>query len=227
MSGLHTKRRQIRTSKLFGKFAKDLVICGGIVHAKAIAIGEPTRENDFMDIDIEALTIVNAQKGDGEAWRCLFDWHFEGVYRYCVSVAHGRRDVAEEVAQQVFVIAARRINKFRSKRGTFRGWLLGMAKKRFMKLELKEARRKRYETQVSTGSPKGTDEGSQGLLVYEALAKLPVHYRMVLEAKYLEGLSVNEIAESQGRTEKATESLLSRAREKFGEVYKKMQERAV
>lgn len=191
-------------------------------YRKAIAIGQTTEENVFMDIDFEALTIVNAQRGEREAWRNLFEWHFEPVYRYCVRLACGRQDVAEEIAQEVFVTAGRRINKYRAKKGTFRGWLLGIAKNRFMKLELKEARRRRYEAQVSRESSKGTDEGSQELLVYEALARLPAHYRMVLETKYIEGHTVSEIAENQGRTVKATESLLSRAREKFAQVYKQM-----
>ena len=59
------------------------------------------------------------------------------------------------------------------------------------------------------------------LFVYETLARLPAHYRSVLEAKYLEGLTVNEIADANGSTPKAVESLLGRAREKFAEVYHK------
>jgi RNA polymerase sigma-70 factor (ECF subfamily) len=135
--------------------------------------------------------------------------------------------MAEEIAQQVFVTAAGRINKFKAKKGTFRSWLLGIAKNRFMKLQSKEKTRKRYETQLSTRGCEGPNESPQEILVYEVLAKLPGQYRLVLEAKYLRGLTVNEIAENHGRTAKATESLLSRARGKFGEVYKKMQERSV
>ncbi len=62
------------------------------------------------------------------------------------------------------------------------------------------------------------------LLVYETLARLPAHYRTVLEAKYLQGLSVREMAEAHGRTAKAIESLLSRAREKFALVYRQIQD---
>jgi RNA polymerase sigma-70 factor (ECF subfamily) len=180
-----------------------------------------------MDIDLEALTIIGAQRGDERAWQNLFEWHFESVYRYCASLSSGRQDMAEEIAQQVFVTAARRINKFKAKKGTFRSWLLGIAKNRFMKLQSKEKTRRRYEAQLSTESRKGTDGGLREVLVHEALAKLPGQYQLVLEAKYLEGLSVNEIVEKQGRTVKATESLLHRARERFGDVYKKMQERPV
>jgi RNA polymerase sigma-70 factor (ECF subfamily) len=212
---------------LIGEILKDFAVWRGIGYGKAIAIGRSRRENAFMDIDFEALTIIGAQRGDERAWRNLFEWHFESVYRYCASLSSGRQDMAEEIAQEVFVTAARRINKFKAKKGTFRSWLLGIAKNQFMKLQLKERTRKRYERELSTESSEGTKGGSEEVLVYEALARLPGQYRKVLEAKYLQGLTVNEIAESQGRTAKATESLLSRAREKFGEVYEKMQERSV
>ena len=206
------------------EIAKDLVGHGGIGYGKAIAIGETTRENDVMDIDFEALTVVGAQRGDGEAWRNLFELHFEPVYRYCMSLACGRQDMAEEIAQEVFVTAAGRINKFKPRKGTFRSWLLGIARNRFMKLETKETRRRRHERQAFAESSERDNRRSEELLVYEALGRLAVHYRLVLEAKYLEGLTVNKIAESQGRTVKATESLLSRAREKFAQVYKKIRD---
>jgi RNA polymerase sigma-70 factor (ECF subfamily) len=193
-------------------------------YGKAIAIGQTTRENDVMDIDFEALTVVSAQRGDGEAWRNLFEWHFEPVYRYCVSLASGRQDMAEEIAQEVFVTAAGRINKFKPRKGTFRSWLLGIARNRFMKLKSKEARRRRHETQVFAESSESKNRRPEDIFVYEALARLPVNYRLVLEAKYLEGLTVNKIAETQGRTVKATESLLSRAREKFAQVYKQIRD---
>jgi RNA polymerase sigma-70 factor (ECF subfamily) len=44
---------------------------------------------------------------------------------------------------------------------------------------------------------------------------LPAHYGDALELKYVDGLTVAELAAHLGRTEKATESLLTRARDAF------------
>jgi RNA polymerase sigma-70 factor (ECF subfamily) len=55
--------------------------------------------------------------------------------------------------------------------------------------------------------------------VETALAKLPGEQRIVLVLRYLDGLSVREIATTISRSEKATESLLSRAREAFRKAY--------
>jgi RNA polymerase sigma-70 factor (ECF subfamily) len=56
-------------------------------------------------------------------------------------------------------------------------------------------------------------------MVAHALAALPHHYEAVLRAKYLDGLSVQAIAESSGNSPKAVESLLSRARQAFREAF--------
>ena len=52
-------------------------------------------------------------------------------------------------------------------------------------------------------------------LVNATMAQLPPHYREALEAKYLDGRSVRDIAAAAGNTEKAVESLLGRARQAF------------
>jgi RNA polymerase sigma-70 factor (ECF subfamily) len=55
--------------------------------------------------------------------------------------------------------------------------------------------------------------------VAAALAGLPERYEGVLRMKYLDRLSVAEIAATSGETEKAVESLLTRARAAFREAY--------
>ncbi|CAN5708914.1 N/A [soil metagenome] len=54
-----------------------------------------------------------------------------------------------------------------------------------------------------------------GMAFYEALAKLPEPDRQALMLRYHVGLSVTEVAGALGRSYKATESLLSRARHQF------------
>jgi RNA polymerase sigma-70 factor (ECF subfamily) len=175
-----------------------------------------------MEADLEIIAVRGAQRGDEDAWRNLFEWHFEPVYRYCLSLSAGRQEMAEEIAQQVFMTAARRIGRFKQRQGTFRAWLLGIARNRFMKFRSKELKQKGHEKQFSAGARESAERNRPELIVYEALAELPVHYRSVLEAKYLEGLTVNQIAEANRSTPKAVESLLARARERFAQVHGQM-----
>ncbi len=56
------------------------------------------------------------------------------------------------------------------------------------------------------------------------LDALPEHHEDVLRAKYMEGLSVADIAAQWNETPKAIESLLSRAREAFRKLFQKNKE---
>ena len=87
-----------------------------------------------MEADLEIIAVRSAQRGDEDAWRSLFGWHFESVYRYCLSLCSGKKEMAEEITQQVFTTAAGRIGRFKLRQGTFRSWLMGIARNRFMKV---------------------------------------------------------------------------------------------
>jgi RNA polymerase sigma factor (sigma-70 family) len=52
-------------------------------------------------------------------------------------------------------------------------------------------------------------------LVNATMSQLPPHYRAALEAKYVSGKSVRDLAESWSLSEKAVESQLTRARKAF------------
>ncbi len=175
-----------------------------------------------MDVDSEIFAVHAAQTGSEQAWRHLFERHFDAVYRFCVALAGGRRDLAEEVAHQAFVIAARRIYRFDPGRATFRAWLLGIARNRHVAVRDSEWRRKQHEQSSVKGSSEAAARGSSDPQVHEALARLPLHYRTVLEAKYLRGLSMKEIAADDGASVEAIESLLRRARAGFARVYEQM-----
>lgn len=175
-----------------------------------------------MDVDSEIVVIHAAQTGSDQAWRQLFERHFDAVYRFCVALAGGRRNLAEEVAHQVFIVAARRINRFDPGRASFRAWLLGIARNRHMAVRDSERRRKRHEQSSAKATSDAAARGRCDPQVHEALARLPAHYRLVLEAKYLRGQSMKEMAADGGASVEAIESLLRRARAGFARVYAQM-----
>jgi RNA polymerase sigma-70 factor, ECF subfamily len=177
-----------------------------------------------MEGDLETIVIGSAQQGDQEAWSQLFEWHFEGVHRYCLRLAWPRQDLAEEVVQETFTVAASRICSFRPSAGTFRSWLIGIARRRWSKLQVAEARRRgREEEHLSRAEGPDTGARDRMLAVYEAMARLPAAHRAVLECKYLKGLTVGQIAGQSGTTVDAAESLLRRTRDRFAQVYKEME----
>jgi len=178
--------------------------------------------NRLMDVDSETFAIQAAQNGSEQAWRQLFEQHFDAVYRFCVALAAGRHDLAEELTQQVFVTAARRINRFDLARAAFRAWLFGIARNRNMAVRSGEQRRKQHEESSARRISEAVTPRDSDLRVHEALARLPSHYRTVLEAKYLRGLSMNEIAVNKSASIEAIESLLRRARAGFAREYEQI-----
>jgi RNA polymerase sigma-70 factor (ECF subfamily) len=137
-------------------------------------------------------------------------------------LADGRREMAEEVAHQVFVVAVQRIHRFDPNRAKFRAWLLGIARNCHMAISKSERRRERYEKCFAEEGSRAAGQTAPDLRVHDALARLPSRYRLVLEAKYLRGQSMKEIAADSGSSVQAAESLLRRARKGFARVYKQM-----
>jgi RNA polymerase sigma factor (sigma-70 family) len=65
--------------------------------------------------------------------------------------------------------------------------------------------------------------GETAVLVHATLDLLPPHYSRILEWKYLDSLPVKEIADRMRLKPKAAESLLTRARNSFREIYEDLQ----
>lgn len=118
--------------------------------------------------------------------------------------------------QEAWMTAVRRIRDFDPTVGSFQGWLRGMVAHL---LQNHFRQRTRRNGQVSLHEEMAFDAESekreQALIVAETLTNLPERYEAVLRAKYLEGHSVKEIASDWQESEKAIESLLTRARDAF------------
>jgi RNA polymerase sigma-70 factor (ECF subfamily) len=170
--------------------------------------------------DLELMAIRCAREGDQQAWSQLFDGHFEAVYSFCLRLTQGKQNFAEEATQEAFMIAARKIHRFQPANGTFRSWLFGIAQNRCKKNVTAELRRQARENRYAQQQPGTTFRDSlDPLPVDETLAHLPSHYRSVLEAKYMSGQSVKQIAQANQISEHAAESLLRRAKSKFTQIY--------
>jgi RNA polymerase sigma-70 factor (ECF subfamily) len=161
--------------------------------------------------------------GDERAWQAWYDEAYPDLRAYVLWRCGGLRDDADEVVQEAWLTAVRRLRAFDPTQGPFVAWLRGIAANLLRNRFRRDGRRAR-----ATAPPGRREEGpadreaerrEQAERVARALASLPEHYEAVLRAKYLEGRAVAEIAAERGETVKATESLLTRAREAFRAVY--------
>jgi len=159
--------------------------------------------------------------GDARAWQTWYDESFAGLDAYAVWRCGGLRDLADEVVQETWLIAVRRVRQFDPGQAAFAAWLRGIATN-VIRNRLRSQRASLSPVAIPAELPNRTDTERQCDLserIARALAVLPERYEQVLRAKYLDRKSVAEIAAEFGDTPKAVESLLSRARTAFREGF--------
>ena len=170
-------------------------------------------------------------RGDEAAWRALYEGHFSSIFAYVYHRAG--RDVhrTEDVVQDCWLVAVRRIGSFDPSRGSFESWLRGIADHLLLNERRRWQRRQTAELSESGGvaekgeSERDSAEAHRVDLAEQlglALTGLPGRYQAVLAAKYGDERSVAEIAAAWGETPKAIESLLSRARAAFREAFRRL-----
>jgi RNA polymerase sigma-70 factor, ECF subfamily len=160
--------------------------------------------------------------GDAAAWREWYEAEYGPLETYVLWRCGSLRDLADDVLQETWLTAVKRIRHFDPSVGPFQAWLCGIAGN-VLRNQLRTRRRKTdrqnsLPIDLGKADPLSTDR-DRAERVAEALAALPERSERVLRMKYLDRMSVAEIATDCGETEKAIESLLSRARAAFREVY--------
>ena len=172
--------------------------------------------------DPELVRLV--QGGSRAAVEALYERYLPPVWRYVYTQVHGDEHAAEDVVSETFLAAISGLLKLDPEGGSLYAWLIGVARhkvsdhrRRLRRLRddpiaLSRGRGDARETADPQGSLEAAEEKTQ---VAGTMARLSNEERLVLEWKYVEELSVREMARRIGRTEKAVENLLYRARKSF------------
>jgi RNA polymerase sigma-70 factor, ECF subfamily len=167
--------------------------------------------------------------GDEQAFRELFDNLFPKLYRFALVRLAGNRDDATDVVQQTFCNAFEHIESYRGEASLY-GWMCQICRNAITDLMRRRQREQivlleddtAIEGILETLAGPSTEEPEHqaartdnARLIQALLDRLPDHYGDVLEWKYVDGLSVKEIAVRLTVGQKAAESLLTRARVAF------------
>jgi len=139
--------------------------------------------------------------------------YLDDVFRYVSAFIRPPAE-AEDVTMETFHSAFASLGRMR-RTDDPRLWLLGIARRKVAD-SLRKRYRRREEPLDSLASTGGTaPDIDQSLLVGEVLSQIPPDQREVLALKYVNELSLQEIAVVLGRSEAAVNSLLQRARQSF------------
>ena len=169
----------------------------------------------------EATLLAKAQRGSEEAFTGLVRLH-QGAVRAYLGRSTRDREVVDDLAQEVFVTAYRKLASFRGD-ASLRSWLLGIACNHWLAFLRGEQRRlarheKRLQLELSRWQAKRVEEREPLLAdeergaLRECLLKLPGRSRALVEAHYFRGEAAATIAEGLGRKASTVRMTLLRAR---------------
>jgi RNA polymerase sigma-70 factor (ECF subfamily) len=128
----------------------------------------------------------------------------------------------EDVLSETMVAAVTAIKRFKGESRVFT-WLCRIAQ--FKLADYYRSRGKNNTmplNEVSSVIAEQPGDPETSLMIWQILLGLPWEYRRVLEDKYFSGYSTREIAERIGKSEKAVDATLVRARNAFARDYRRL-----
>ncbi len=149
--------------------------------------------------------------------RCA-DW----LYSFIRHRMAPRTEMVEDLMQETLLAAWQSLPKFRGD-ASLRSWVLGIARhkvddyyrSRIRQVEMDDGDDSLSEPSVTPMFEHQLDSAVMQERVQAMLALLPETYGLALLWRYRDGKSAREMAQLTGKTEKAIERLLARAREDF------------
>ena len=164
---------------------------------------DPSRTDDAHATLAERLRTL-----DETAWGELYDQHHAGIWRYAY-VRTGSRDMADDIAAQVFAEALNSISRYRYTGKPILAWLYTIARNHLGK-HFREAKR-RGELRPAEPAGASLDRRLDSIVLAEALRRLTSDQREVIALRFFGGYSTREIAAAVGKRETAIYSIQVRA----------------
>ena len=145
----------------------------------------------------------------------------DSVYSFLRKRLVPRVELVEDLMQEILLAAWQGLPNFRGD-ASLRSWILGIARHKiddYYRRRLREADltedSQPIEPTIEPLLDLRLDAAAERDRVERTIALLPEAYALALIWRYRDEKSVREMAELSGKTEKATERLLARAREHF------------
>lgn len=176
------------------------------------------------------MSLVAAVLGkDRKATAEFVEVYADAIYTYVRRRLIPRLDLVDDLVQEVFLAALEQLHTFAGA-SSLRTWLLGIARHKVEDYYRERLREPEPLSDLDEQALRHTahvpehderiDREHLHERIREVLAGLPEPYAVALLWRYWEKRSAREMAEQTGKTEKAIERLLARAREQFRRRWK-------
>lgn len=193
---------------------------------------------DPMQIKADKKLADRLLAGDRKSFELFFTNYFPRLFRFALVRLGHDHDLAEETAQTVLCQALSNMSTYRAEAPMF-SWLCTFARYE-MSRQLKARGRAQGDVELCEDDPTvrsalesllsessnnpdvAAYQQELSRLVQVTLDYLPSLYADALESKYVFGDPVRDIAARIGKSEKATESILTRARAAFRDAFESL-----
>ncbi len=178
--------------------------------------------------------LVRRARTEPLALELLYEREVGGLYAFVFFRVGRDSTLAEDVVQETFLSAFERLDDYEAQRGSLQSWLCQLSRN-VARVHLRERKRtevlamwdkidgvllalyERMDDELL--APEVLEREETRDLVHLTLGHLPSAYRSVLERKYVEGATLEQIAEESRSSEEAAKSMLARARRAFRETF--------
>lgn len=157
----------------------------------------------------------------------MFDSYSRGIYNFLLLKTRGNRDVADDLLSETFLSAHKSLSGLKHNQN-LNSWLIKIAHRRFIDYQRKQAREQKI---LQTLEPPKKDskewddeiqDKKKTVLLNLAIKNLKHTYAQILQMKYYEGLSINEIAEKTDKTASSVQNIMFRAKEALKKEIRKI-----
>jgi RNA polymerase sigma-70 factor (ECF subfamily) len=185
---------------------------------------------DIPQLEQDRLLASDVASGDARAFDAFFKEYFPRLFRFALGRVDNDPALAEEVVQRTMCIVVRKMGTYRGEALLFT-WLCQICRNEVAAVY--RQRGEQYREHIPIDDHPAVQAALESMFaddyrpesaqrqkeiaefVRATLQHLPLRYARALEMKYVGGHSVLEIAQELEVSEKAAESLLTRARKAF------------
>ena len=184
----------------------------------AIDSGRATVQPATSEQRLVQAVLAKERKSTAEFVELCTDWIYGFVRRRLMP----RAELVEDLMQEILLAAWQALPNYRQE-ASLRSWVLGIARhklddyyrRRIQETDLPEEDDESGDLTVTPAFEEQLDSATQQERIEKTLADLPEAYSLALLWRYRDEKSAREMAELTGKTEKAIERLLARARQSF------------
>jgi RNA polymerase sigma-70 factor (ECF subfamily) len=174
---------------------------------------------------VDETSLMNkVGQGDRDALTNFYNTHIDRIYSSIFNQVGRDHNVTQEITQDTFLAAVKSAKNFKANSKVYT-WLYSIANKKVTDYYRSKYRKRQilFDTTIDVETvensidhaidPFETTDSIQ--LTRQAMDSLPLHYKQVIISKYVEEMSVEDIATAMNCTVKSIDGILSRAKKRL------------